>query len=87
MLLSALRERWDGSSNHTIVAMAADACYLDGAQVELSELAAELDAGVENAGVDARRDRITFLSGKRAQVEAGLLEALAAKLETASTRT
>lgn len=59
-----------------------DAAFVAGSQpFDLEEIAQTIDTDVENASVEATRDRITFLAGKRSEVRNAIVEPLIAEIE------
>lgn len=85
LLLGELRARWEPGPEHAIVALAEDACFLAGPTVDLEALAEQLSESVDDAGIEARRDRITFLAGKRPEISAALIDAFAVAFDTPET--
>lgn len=61
----------------TVVVLDTDACYLASeAPIDLERIAEHIETHVPNAAVEALRDRITFLAGKRDAVREAVLDAL-----------
>lgn len=64
-------------SADVVAVFGTDTCYLAGIDVDqIPEIATSIESSTTDAAVNFVRDRITFLSGKRNEVQSALVEAL-----------
>ncbi len=76
LLADALRRE---TAADTVLVMDEDAAFVSTADgVDLAAIAAAVDGQVEQAAVAARRDRLTFLAGKREAVRDAIVDVLSA---------